>query len=171
MSSQRVAERGASPVQPHPDARRLEIEDPTGLLGVHVEPVQEDQRRPQAVGKLVERSTNVVLVARGGCDIGDGDRGEPSSRANGQSSDPFALEVQGRPVGVSRRRVHHADAVPPLEHPRHRLLSDLLGLERVTDQQDEGLTERAVLGSEERLEVRSHGPNLDRQCHVAHLGS
>ena len=128
-------------MQPDPDARRLDLEHATGLLGVHVEPVHEDQGISEAVGELLESSTHVVPIARRGSDIGDGDRGEPALRADGQSPDPLALKVQGRPVGVSRRRVHHADAVPPLEHPRHRLLGDLLRLGRVPDQEYEGLTE------------------------------
>ena len=51
-------------MEPHANARRLQIEHPAGLVGVHVEPVHEDQRRSQAVGKLLERSAHVVAVAR-----------------------------------------------------------------------------------------------------------
>ncbi len=103
-------------------------------------------------------------------DVGDRNRGEPSLRADGQSSEPFPLKVQCRPVGVSRWRVHDANAVPPLEHPRHRLLGDLLRLVRVTDQEDESLAERSVLGSEERLEVPSPRPSIDRKSHLMHVG-
>ena len=98
-------------MQPHPDAGRLETEHTTGLVGVHVEPVHEDERRSQAVGQLLERPVHVVTIARCGSDVGDRDRGEPSLGADGQSPDPLALKVQGRPVrGTLSAEAKAADA-------------------------------------------------------------
>jgi hypothetical protein len=68
---------------------------------------------------------------------------------------PIPVQIQSRPIQVSRRVVQAFHAVPAFEDPNHRLLRHVVRLLTVTCDQDERAKELAMLSLEECLECRS----------------
>ena len=82
------------------------------------------------------------MVCGGSC-------GEHAPRTDGESAYAVAVKVERRPEEVPSRRLHLAYPFPTLQYPRHRLLGDLLGLEPVAGEQEEGLAQSLIFRRED----------------------
>jgi hypothetical protein len=79
--------------------------------------------------------------------------GQPVLRVGREPPEPAAIQVQRGPVQIAGWRIHQAHLVPPLEHPDQRVLRQLVGLQRVSRDEEQRLGKAPVLALEELPEI------------------
>ena len=123
------------------------------LVGVEIEPVDQDERLALARRQHRHRAAYVFSIVNERSVIGGGSLDEHPPSPNRESAQSIPMDIERRSEHVPSRRIHGAHPVPALQDPRHRLLGNLLGFEPVAGEQVEGLAEPLILGLEERLEA------------------